>query len=328
MHVAKRVSAALVAVVVAGVMAGCSAGDGQGESEDGLTHIKVIVSPVVDGAPVYYAAANGLFEEHGLEVEVTTAVSGGPAMIPILLNGDIQMGATGPGTVVPVWRQDLPVKMIAPLTVGATSVETATDRIVATVDSGVTSLADLPGHTIAVPTLNNMGEITIGALLDSEGIDPASVNYTLVPYVEQQAAFESGAIDIAFATEPYITLIQETTPLNVLGAPGLGIGPGIPNFMVVALDRYIDENPDIVRSFQEAVFEANEFLAANPEEARKFSQTFTDIDDTVLETMNMPNFSNDQNLEGLQEIADAAFKYKIIDKEIDVSKETVPYPLP
>lgn len=91
-------AAAALVVVVAGVLAGCSGGGGAAEhGDDGLTKIKVIVSPVVDGAPIFYAAANGLFEEHGLDVEVIQAVSGGQAMIPILPNRDTQFGATARG---------------------------------------------------------------------------------------------------------------------------------------------------------------------------------------------------------------------------------------
>lgn len=311
-----------------GALAGCSGGAAPGPSDGGLTSISIISSPVVDGAPIFYAATNGLFEECGLDVDVKQVVAGGPAMIPQLLNGDIQFGATGPGTVIPVWRQDLPVKLVAPLSIGATDIDNATDRLIARADSGIDSLDDLPGKTIAVPTINNMGQISIGAMLDEAGIDPASVKYTVVPFPEQQAAFESGAIDLAFSTEPFITLISDVIDINILGAPGLAIAPGIPNFMVVGLDSYVEQNPDVVRCLQSGISEAIDFLSANPEDARTFAGTFTNIDPAALASMKMPTFSNEINAKGLQATADAALKFGIIDAPITVADQVIPYPLP
>lgn len=114
--------------------------------------------------------------------------------------------------------------MVAPLAYTGSGLSDVGDRLIATADSGVTSLEDFPGHTIAVPALNNLAQITINALLDKHGIDPGSVNYTVVTYPEQQAAFESGAIDVAFSTEPYVTLLQQATDIEVLAAPVTAIG--------------------------------------------------------------------------------------------------------
>lgn len=317
----------MVAVLLVAVT-GTACGDDSDKGSSGNTKINIQLSPVVDGAPVFYAVSKGIFAKHGLDVTASQAVSGGPAMIPTLLNGQIQLGGTGPGTLAPVWAQGLPVKYVAPLSFGGTDDKTAQERLIATPKSGVKTLADLPGKTIAVPTLNNMGQITISNLLEKNGIDPKSVKYIAVPYVEQQAALQSGSIDIAFTTEPYFTQIQTAMPFTVLGAPGPSIGPSLPNFMVVGVDSYVNAHKKEIREFQLAIQEATDFLSKNPDQARQFAKTFTKIDDATIAKVVMPVFSNDPNIAGLQKIMDTAQKYGVIGTKLDVSKFVIPYPLP
>lgn len=327
MRTRTTISTLIITTLLAVAGAACG-GDGGGAAAPGDAKIDVRLSPVVDGAPVFYAIDKGIFKKHGLDVTASQAVSGGPAMIPTLLNGQIQLGATGPGTLAPVWAQGLPIKYVAPLSFGGTGDTDAQERLVATPKSGVTSLADLPGKTIAVPTLNNMGQITISALLEKNGVDPKSVKYIAVPYVEQQAALQSGSVDIAFTTEPYFTQIQQAMQITTLGAPGPALGPSLPNFMVVGVDSYIEAHKPSIREFQLALEEATDFLAKNPQEARTFATTFTKLDQATLDKVVMPVFSNDANIAGLQTVMDAAQKYGVINTKLDVKTYVIPYPLP
>ena len=56
-----------------------------------LTEISVGVIPIVDVAPIYLGVQEGIFEEHGLEVELTLA-QGGAAIIPAIQSGDFDFG--------------------------------------------------------------------------------------------------------------------------------------------------------------------------------------------------------------------------------------------
>ena len=328
MNMRRNLTLAVTAALLVITGTACGDDDSGSSGASGSTKIDIRLSPVVDGAPVFYAVSKGIFAKHGLDVTASQAVSGGPAMIPTLLNGQIQLGATGPGTLAPVWAQGLPVKYVAPLSFGGTDDTNAQERLIATRKSGVKTLADLPGKTIAVPTLNNMGQITISTLLEKNGVDPKSVKYIAVPYVEQQAALQSGSIDIAFTTEPYFTQIGAAMQVTTLGAPGPAIGPSLPNFMVVGVDSYIEGHKGVIREFQLALQEATDFLAKNPAEARAFAKSFTKIDDATLAKIVMPVFSNDPNIQGLQQIMDTAQKYGVINTKLDVQKYVIQYPLP
>jgi len=321
------------AVLVVLLAAACSSSGSSGNSasnasssSNGLVKVKMELSPVVDGEPVFYAVSNGIFKKHGLDVDAFQAPVGGPAAIPNLLNGQIQFEGTGPGTVIPVWAQGIPVTAVAPLSFSGSNASNTLERLIATKASGITSVSQLAGKTIAVPTLNNMGQTVISAYLAANGVDPSSVKYTAVPYPSMEAAIKSGAATIEWCTEPYLTEIQHTVPINILGAPEPTVGSFLPNFMVVASNSYVSSHKQVIQEMQAAIAESITDLGANPAEARSFTHSFTTIPTQYLQQMNMPNFSIDWNVNGFQQLADTALKYGIIKTSVDVSKHMLTFP--
>lgn len=325
----------LAIVAVAGVAA-CSssassssaAGTATGSSSGQLTTINMTLAPVVDGAPVYYAIKSGLFAKEGLQVNAKQAVSGGPALVPTLLSGSIQLGGTGLGTAIPAWSQKVPIEVVAPLTLEGTDDSNSQEHLVALNGSGVTSPADLAGKTIAVPTLDNMGQIQVSAFLSAHGVDPSSVKYIAVPYPQQEAALQAKRIQIAFTTEPYLTQIQGAMKVTDLGATAPSVAPSIPDFFVIGTTSYISSHQAIVRKFQLAVQQAITYLSANPQAARDLVPNFTSISAADAQKIIMPVFSNDQMLVSSQQVADDALKFGVIKSPVTVKDYFIQYPLP
>jgi NitT/TauT family transport system substrate-binding protein len=299
-----------------------TAGSGQ------LTTINITMAPVVDGAPVYYAIKHGLFAKEGLNVNAKQAVSGGPALVPTLLSGSIQLGGTGLGTAIPAWSQNVPIEVVAPLTLEGTDNSNSQEHLIALQGSGITSPADLAGKTIAVPTLDNMGQIQVSAFLSAHGVNPSSVKYIAVPYPQQQAALQAKRIQVAFTTEPYLTQIQGAMQVTDLGATAPSVAPSIPDFFVIGTKSYIESHQTIIREFQLAVQQAITYLAANPSAARDLVPSFTSISAADAQQIIMPVFSNDQKLASSQQVADDALKYGVIKAAVTVKDFFIPYPLP
>jgi NitT/TauT family transport system substrate-binding protein len=327
----------LVIVALTGAAA-CSSGSSSstsasasGAASNGsgsLTPITITMGPVVDGAPVYYAIKSGLFAKEGLSVTAKQAVSGGPALVPTLLSGTIQLGGTGLGTALPAWSEQVPIEVVAPLTLEGTNDTNSQEHLIALAGSGVTTPADLAGKTIAVPTLDNMGQIQVSAFLSAHGVDPSSVKYIAVPYPQQEAALQAKRISVAFTTEPYLAEIQAAMSVTDLGATAPSVAPSIPDFFVIGTTSYISSHQAIIRKFQLAIQQSIAYLAANPAAARALVPTFTSISAANAQKIIMPVFSNDQAVASSQQVADDALKYGVIKTAVTVKDHVIAYPLP
>src|SRR5690625_1102797 len=150
------------------VLTSCGGGDetpaetdqeaAQGNGE--LTEISVGVIPIVDVAPIYLGVQEGIFEEHGLDVELTLA-QGGAAIIPAIQSGDFDFGFSNITSLVIAKSQGLPLQLVAPGP--QTTGEAGNDfsSLLVPEDSDVESIEDLEGKSVAVNTLNNINDTVL-----------------------------------------------------------------------------------------------------------------------------------------------------------------------
>ncbi|MDM9352471.1 ABC transporter substrate-binding protein, partial [Escherichia coli] len=97
----KKIAALGVLAAAALALAGCtdsaapattsSTSAGAGE----LTHVRVAALPIAETGALWAAIDQGIFKEHGLDVEIVPA-QGGAQAIPALLSGDIQFAIGQP----------------------------------------------------------------------------------------------------------------------------------------------------------------------------------------------------------------------------------------
>jgi NitT/TauT family transport system substrate-binding protein len=80
-------------------------------------------------------------------------------------------------------------------------------------------------------------------------------------------------------------------------------------------DRYASENPDVVERFRRALNRSLEYAQANREEIRQVVLDFTEIPEPVAETMTLPFFTPDLNVETIELTAERMVKYGLIDEE-------------
>jgi NitT/TauT family transport system substrate-binding protein len=71
--------------------------------------------------------------------------------------------------------------------------------------SSIKSYKDLAGKTIAVNSINNIGDVTISDVLARHGVNPATVKYVEMGFSEMPAALKQGRVDAIWANEPFLT---------------------------------------------------------------------------------------------------------------------------
>jgi NitT/TauT family transport system substrate-binding protein len=158
-----------------------------------VTKIRVAALPIAETGALWAAIDEGIFADHGLEVEVVPA-QGGAQAIPALLSGDIQFAIGQPFGPIRADLQDLGVAIIGDY---ANSLPSGDDvnAVVALGSSGLATPKDLSGKKVSVNSLGAAGDLTIRAAVDADGGDSSTIEFVEVPFPEVKAQLEAGTID-------------------------------------------------------------------------------------------------------------------------------------
>jgi NitT/TauT family transport system substrate-binding protein len=131
------------------------------------------------------------------------------------------------------------------------------------------------------------------------------------------AALDAGRVDAIAAVEPFVT--------QALGAGARSLGSylaAIEPKMTVAtyftLERYAEENRDVVERFTRAMSRSLDYAQSHPDEARRAVTGYTEIPPAVAEEMILPFWSSDLNEATIELVARESKRFGIVESEPDV----------
>jgi NitT/TauT family transport system substrate-binding protein len=287
-------------------------GGNGGESSEELTPIKVGILPLSGLAPLWYGIEQGYFEEEGLEV-TTEIGEGGAALTPAVLNDDYQFAIGEYMSTMQARENNVGIQVVSNLTNGASSPDDHINGLTVKADSGIDSVEDLAGKTIAVNGLDGIDDVTIKAILDDNGLDPTAVEFVEVPFPDMNAAVESGQVDVASQPEPFVTLGEQAGLVTVLD-PYYEALPGLPLGLVFGSEEWLADNPDLANAFHRALVRSIE--ASSDEEAMgEAIVANTDITPDLLGEMALDDWSADVDREKLTALANMAIHYEVLEGE-------------
>lgn len=210
----------VLAALAAGLAAGCgSGGTSAGKTDaEGVTTVKVGLIPITDVAPLYLGIQKGFFATRKLKVEPQLA-AGGAAIVPAVVSGGNQFGFSNNVSLIVAKSKGVPLQAITP-GVGIAPGNNEACQVVVPKKSPIRSIKDLPGKSLAVNTLNNIGDVTIRAALDKGGVDSGSVKFTEIGFPDMVTAVEAGRVDAAWECEPFVTSLQKRGARSILNKIG------------------------------------------------------------------------------------------------------------
>ncbi len=233
-------------------------------------------------APLYVAIENGYFEEEGLDLELVTGF-GADNVMAALLADEAQIGFMGPETTIYTYQEganDVIVNF-AQLT------QRAGNFLVAREEIEDFSWDDLIGTEVLGGRAGGMPEMVFEYILKQNGID-----ITTDLYIEQgidfgstAAAFSGGQGDYTVEFEPSATALEVAGEGYVIASLGVDSGY-VPYTAFSAKSSYIEENPEIIQAFTDALQKGMDFCqtATNEEIAEIIAPQFeeTDIETITL----------------------------------------------
>ncbi|MFW2587286.1 ABC transporter substrate-binding protein [Sagittula sp. SSi028] len=236
------------------IASGLAAGTVFGATRPGFAAGEVIVSEAIRTAmyaPLYVAANLGLFQKHGLSASIQTA--GGIALpVPMLLSGRSLVGVTSPGMSVNAVREGASLKNIAKI-VGGVSM-----WAIAKPGSGISSIADLQGKTIATLKFpSSTIQVPTFAIKQALGMTPeeAGITFLELPPGAQATAVKDGRADVATAFEWDVSVGARDFGLEPVLSLADVIGPTSFTTAMTTEDA-IESHPEELQAFCNAIAEA------------------------------------------------------------------------
>ncbi len=225
------------------LLMGCS-------SEQEPTTLKMAVLPILDNLPMYVADEKGYFADENLTVE----------FIPVNSAAErdqvIQAGRAD-GMINEILSTLFYNKQEPEITIVRYARVATPDypqfRILASADSGITSVQDIIGQDIGISE-GTIIEYTTDRLLQAEGLSPADISTVAVPGIpDRMALLNSSELPAANLPDPLASLAMQggaTVVIDDSSHPEYG------HSVISFRNEVVDQNPEAIKRFLAAVEKA------------------------------------------------------------------------
>lgn len=302
----RRILGLAIAVVSVAAVAGCgssssSAGGSPSSGGSKTTQVKVGVIPIVDVAPLYLGQKKGFFSSRGIDLRMETA-QGGAAIIPGVLSGQFTFGFSNVTSLMIAQTKGVPIKSV--VNGDATTGDTKADvtGVAVKKSSAIKSAKDLGGKTVAVNTLQNIGDTTVREAVREDGGDPSKIKFVEMPFDQMPAALTSGQVDAAWMAEPALT-IAKGQGARLVASPFAETDPKLTVATYFTSTKLLKENPGLVKKFTDAMTESLTYATEHPDEARQILTTYTKLSGAVLKNLTLPAWPTQINMASLEKLA-------------------------
>lgn len=245
-----KIIAIIIAIVVIAVGAFFVFGGGGEEVTIGYL-------PSDHDAALFVADAQGKFAENGINTKLVQFNNGGDLMTA-MASGDVDVGYVGITPVLSSIAKGVPVKVIS-------AAQTEGSGIVVAKDSGISSVQDLAGKKIATPGEASIQHMLLTYYLEQNGMSTKDLKLSSMKVPSMNDALKTGKIDGMITFEPYVS-IAEKNGAKLL-TDSADIIPNHPCCVVVASDKFIQDNPNETEKILEIHENATDFINANSDEA-------------------------------------------------------------
>lgn len=210
-------------------------------------------------APQYVAISKGFFEEEGLNIELTTG-QGADKVMTAVISGQSDIGFAGPEASIYIYNEGKEnyAEVFAQMTQRDGSFLVSRDK------TDNFSWQDLKGKTVIPGRKGGVPYMTFEYVLKQNGIDPQK---DLV--LDDSISFDLMAGAFAGGNAEYVTLFEPTASMTEAAGAGyivasVGEAAGeIPYTAYFANKSYIEENPNIIQGFTNAIYKGQKWVKSH-----------------------------------------------------------------
>ncbi len=238
---------------------------------------------------VFVARKSGIFERQGLVVDLIEFRTGNEA-IAAQQGGQVDVIIAIPGSAMMAMESGFDLVLLS-------QNETAKNQgpdlgsVQARPDSGIASMKDLAGKTLAVSGFHSQWTVAVQTLLRQAGLTGDNVTIVETPFPAMAQALKNKQIDAAAVIDPFATQMRETGVGKVISWSYVETIPGQPVGAWYARGSFVQKNRPAVERFITAIHEAIDMMNADEARARENIAAFTGLDSAVIAKMPLNRLS-------------------------------------
>lgn len=267
--------------------------------------LTVALYPSTDYANLYAGIKAGIFEKHGLELDVTQVLTG-TGLTAAITSGKSDLGTNSLTSMSTGIANGLPVKLISQSDVTPTEgyVEVLVKK-----DSDIQDFGDLAGKTVATINLQGSFELSVLNAVEKAGGDPSTVKALAMAPTDEPPALAAGRVDAIVLQDPFVAQAKADPQFRSLGNPFAEFDYPVTAGAFFSSDKVIAEKGEAFKRFQEALTEASEATAADPELARAVIPEYTELKPAAAKEIGLPIYSTELEESSVTKMLDQMKSY-------------------
>ena len=311
-----RVTAALAVVVAAGALAAC--GSSRASTSTGAVEkpdLTVAAVPASGAAGLYIAQQDGFFTAAGLHVTIVPVASGGDVLAD-LVNGSVDVDEGQWTSAIGAEAAGIKLHALAAGNAGGPGVQ----EVAVPPGSGIRTVKQLAGKTIAVNALAGLTVLLIDNVLAASGMSPSQVHYVAVPFPAMPAALSARRVDAAFLIEPYLTEAETRSGVVPLFDLDQGATEDFPLTGYVATRAWVSRYPKTAAAFTAALGKGQEIAATSRPAVEKALTGYTTISKQTAATMATGTFPLAVTAVALGRVGDLMQEEHALSESVNVAR--------
>ena len=224
--------------------------------------------------PVYVAKEKGFFAEEGLNVEIVDTVAGGATAVQMVSSGDVQGALLSTMALINAANAGMPVVGVADIQ--SAFEEAPLEEFYVRADSGINSIEDLKGKTIAINLVKSSFHYTWLMALENAGMSEDDVTFVNLPFDQQEAALVRGDVDAIGLMQPYSPSARNNAELKQLYTAVDAFGER--QFCEIFVNSvWAENNPEDAKAFVRGIVKAAKWIEKNQAEAKEIISKYTGV---------------------------------------------------
>lgn len=235
-------------------------------------------------APVPVAIDQGFFKKHNLDVELINYSGSTDQLLEAIATGKSDAGLGMALRWLKPLEQGFDVKIAAGTHGGCM-------RVLTRQESGIKTLADLKGKSVAVEDLGAPGKNFFSVQLARLGIDPAKdVDWRVYPGAVVNVAADKGEVQAFLASDPLAYLWLKDPAYKEIASNLDGEYQNRVCCILGLRGSLVRDEPAVGRALTQALLDAAAFTAHNPTEAAKSFQPYAPKQATLADLEGMARY--------------------------------------
>ena len=276
------------ALMGAVLLTGCGGGEAKEEQNaDTMEPVTVGLMRIDDSFPFYVAEKEGLFEKHGVTVELQN-FSSARDLSTALQGGELDALMTDPVVTALSLKGGTDVRIVA-MALGAVP-EEGRFLVISAPDSGITAPEQLEGRNIAISN-NTMMDYLVEQYENNLGLDKAAITTVNMPdlMLRTTTLLEGTEIDAAILPDP-LAAYAVAEGANIV-IDDTKLGENFSQSVVTATSDAIENNRAGMEAMLAAYNEAIELINANPDAYRAFALECANVPPALADSYPTPTFT-------------------------------------